>query len=299
SKDELSTNSIIRVESARTNIRFATKKDGYKEKINAARLKGTDTKITSQYFQMEGPAWENENVAFRNYFDERNGMDIFGKRTKGMILDKVGIDQNYHELQDWGMDILKVGNSLGAGGVALIIGDSLHRIGPNANASFEVIQETTEFSAIKFKYIDWKVHGRTYNVYHTISIVPGTHYYKSSLDIEGLKGDEAFACGIVDHMPKNQSRIKNYKILSTFGKQDMLENGLGMAVATYTKQGVSVAKSSQFKTEIDHTHLMIVVPKNAAVDFYFFTGWELSDKSFAIKEGFEEMLKNEIEVFDQ
>ena len=27
------------------------------------------SEATSTQFQMEGPAWENENVAFRNYFD--------------------------------------------------------------------------------------------------------------------------------------------------------------------------------------------------------------------------------------
>ena len=34
-------------------------------------------------YQMEGPAWENENVGFRLYFDERNAIDIFGKLKKG------------------------------------------------------------------------------------------------------------------------------------------------------------------------------------------------------------------------
>ncbi|MBK7700210.1 MAG: DUF4861 family protein [Saprospiraceae bacterium] len=49
-----------------------------------------------------------------------------------MVLNSVGIHENYHEMQDWGMDILKVGNSLGAGAIGLIIGDSLFRIGPKA-----------------------------------------------------------------------------------------------------------------------------------------------------------------------
>ena len=53
-----------------------------------------------------------------------------------MVLDEVGTDtaKNYHQLSDWGMDILKVGTSLGAGALALQLQtndgkDSLVRLG--------------------------------------------------------------------------------------------------------------------------------------------------------------------------
>ena len=39
---------------------------------------------------MEGSAWENDLVGFRNYMDQRNGMDIFGKTTPDMVLDQCG-----------------------------------------------------------------------------------------------------------------------------------------------------------------------------------------------------------------
>src|ERR1035437_2056658 len=41
-------------------------------------------------YQMEGPAWESDKVAYRVYLDERNRVDIFGKATPKMILDIVG-----------------------------------------------------------------------------------------------------------------------------------------------------------------------------------------------------------------
>ena len=55
---------------------------------------------TKKYFQFEGPGWENDRVGFRNYFDERNGMDIFGKTTPEMVLQNVGVNEDYHALQD-------------------------------------------------------------------------------------------------------------------------------------------------------------------------------------------------------
>ncbi|MEL7146478.1 MAG: DUF4861 family protein, partial [Bacteroidota bacterium] len=76
-------------------------------------------------YQYEGPGWESELIAFRSYFDSRNGKDIFGKTRRQLITREIGLSENYHELQDWGMDILKVGSSLGAGAIGMKKGDSL------------------------------------------------------------------------------------------------------------------------------------------------------------------------------
>ncbi|MFC2091095.1 DUF4861 family protein [Bacteroidota bacterium] len=104
----------------RTNIRFAKKDENYKEMTHAVREKHATNTITQEVWQMEGIAWENDKVGFRNYFDRRNGMDIFGKVTGKMVLDEVGYKNNpsYHEFNSkWGVDVLKVGNSLGAGSI--------------------------------------------------------------------------------------------------------------------------------------------------------------------------------------
>jgi hypothetical protein len=51
----------------------------------------------------EGPAWENDKVAFRIYMDTRNTKDIFGKRTHAMMMDTVGVipENIYHNLSPW------------------------------------------------------------------------------------------------------------------------------------------------------------------------------------------------------
>ena len=84
---------------------------------------------TPYTYQFEGPGWESNLVAFRSYFDSRNGKDIFGKTTEEMVTQKIGTGEDYHTLQDWGMDVLKVGQSLGSGGLAIIKNDSLIYIG--------------------------------------------------------------------------------------------------------------------------------------------------------------------------
>lgn len=279
--------------SIHTNIRFATKADNYKEKSTFKRLETDKTEITSTQFQMEGPTWENENVAFRNYFDARNGMDIFGKRTTEMILDSVGIDENYHELQDWGMDILKVGNSLGAGAIAMIIKDSIYRIGVGSMGAFKVIEETPSKSALEFSFTDWQVQDRSYNVSHRISIESGTHFYEGEITVEGLKGDESLVSGIVDHgVGASQLNTEKYTILSTYGNQDVEGKSLGMAIAVGNEAFGKVDEASKYKGAVDKTHLVHLTGNKMA--YKFFAGWELQDANFKSKEGFEKMVKEEL-----
>ena len=99
----------------RTNLHLGdAARQGYPELTQASRLEGVSyhnySGRTSAAYQMEGVAWENDKVGFRNYMDQRNGMDIFGKLTEEMVLDNVGIADgpSYHEPDVWGMDVLKV-----------------------------------------------------------------------------------------------------------------------------------------------------------------------------------------------
>jgi hypothetical protein len=43
-----------------------------------------------------------------------------------MLMDSVGtkVEPSYHSLADWGMDILHIGSSLGAGAIAILMKDT-------------------------------------------------------------------------------------------------------------------------------------------------------------------------------
>ena len=71
-------------------------------------------------FPYEGVGWENGYVGYRIYLDERLVADIFGKQTSAPALAGIGADAKYHDLADWGMDVLKVGPSLGIGGLGVM-----------------------------------------------------------------------------------------------------------------------------------------------------------------------------------
>lgn len=77
-------------------------------------------------------AWENDVVAFRVYGkalegrrDDAQGMDYWAKRTSDLIIDKWYAHDDYHRDHGDGLDYYSVGQTLGAGYLAMFIGDSL------------------------------------------------------------------------------------------------------------------------------------------------------------------------------
>lgn len=68
-------------------------------------------------YRFEGPGWESDLLAWRLYLDWRCATDLFGKRIQANVLPRIGQDgaPSYHDLNDWGQDVLKVEDSLGVG----------------------------------------------------------------------------------------------------------------------------------------------------------------------------------------
>ena len=135
----------------------------------------------------EGPAWENDKVAFRLYLDVRNDKDIFGKRTAKMMMDTVGVNPKiiYHDLSDWGMDILHVVKSLGAGALALSVpqqngNDTLIRLGGEnvVKTVYEQIADGPVRAIFKITY-DWQVNGKPVQIIEETSIWGGQYFYES------------------------------------------------------------------------------------------------------------------------
>jgi hypothetical protein len=97
----------------------------------------------------EGPGWESDKTAFRLYLDGRNALDVFGKKVAEPVLTRVGRGDDYHAMADWGMDILKVGNSLGAGGFGVFENGEVRQIGPAQRYSATVKTDTSEKAAVE------------------------------------------------------------------------------------------------------------------------------------------------------
>ena len=278
----------------RSNIRFAYQGEPFAEVVSAERLKTSDSPHSSAAWQMEGPTWENDVVGFRNYYDARNGIDIYGKRTKEMVLDSVGIrGQNYHQLDDWGMDILHTGSSLGAGAIAIRVGGEVTRVGSMQRGTYRFIAEGPVRAIFELGYEGVEVGDRRYNLRHRISIYAGDHFYRSQVWFDGLKGDEELVTGIVNIHQKEsfQEDLPGFKIVGSHGHQAYSGENLGMAVLLPEDEFVDSWKAPETGDGIVESHLVSMKLSNEkSTDFAFFVGWEYQDKGFADLNYFKKMV---------
>lgn len=241
-------------------------------------------------YQFEGPGWENDKVAFRAYFDNRNGKDIFGKTVNEMVIDTIGLPigsdaGSYHHLLPWGMDVLKVGSSLGAGAIGFLTEDSLYRLENTASASYKLISDGPIRAIIELTYDGWIIDGETHQLKETITIWAGQYAYKSNLALTPLpKGN--LVTGIVtmklDTIPETKS-TDMYSSTLTFGKQSENHDELGMAVITSTKDFNKFENSDSLNSSIKSTILTVF---NDTPTYWFIAGWGLSNEAFKTHQGF-------------
>jgi len=287
----------------RTNLHLGDAKNGYRELQEAERLEGVSYHNyegrTSAAFQMEGPAWENDKVGFRNYLDQRNGMDIFGKTTKEMVLSTVGIEgaPSYHEPGDWGMDVLKVGTSLGAGGIAYRYQDSLYRVGDNGSGRYEVEFEGSQRSRFKLTYRNWKVDTLSVHVTHHVEIVAGRHYYQGTVVFGGTEEKLQLVPGMVNMKSKQLHVLQldeQYTALLTHDRQSEDSTLLAMALLVPSGYLLSIGETREEGEGITQSYYAVLeAAPGDAVTYRFYALWEGEDSKWASLEEIKKYLRTE------
>jgi len=264
-----------------------------------------------QPYQTDGPSWENDKVGFRHYLDGRNSKDVFGKKVSYMSPDTVGIntegvtEDNYHVMEDWGRDILSVGNSVGIGGVALMIGEHLVRIGvmpPDTignveSTTYRILSEGPVRSIMNFSYANWKPMDQTYGAEEITSIWPGMYAYKNSVSFSGLQGNEKAMIGLVNintDKPLVEIKASDKSVIllvhdkQTYDKEWWL--GLALILPADAYLGYMEAPETG---NISNSYLAeLKINNESPLDYYAVACWELSDQGFRNEDYFKEYVRN-------
>ncbi len=293
----------------RTNLHLGDARDNYKKLNHAQRLEGVSyhnyADHTSASFQMEGPAWENDLVGFRNYMDQRNGMDIFGKSTPDMVLDNVGKEgePSYHEPGEWGMDVLKVGTSLGAGAIGYMYEDSIYRVGDNGSGSYDVIFQGPQRSRFNLTYTNWKVEDQVLEVRHQIGIAAGRRFYQALVSYSGTKEDLNLVVGIVNMLSDTLHVLKldeQYTGLYTMDHQAEDGSLLTMALVVPTSYLIRTDKTrDQGDGVIQTCYALLDASPGDAISYRFYSLWENEDQRWSSREEIESYLKKESQRWTQ
>ena len=252
----------------------------------------------------EGPAWENDKVGFRKYFDIRNANDLWGKTTGKMVMDLVGVnpDSIYHKLNWWGMDILKVGRSLGAGAIALKIPlkqsakDTLLRLGSNAkHIIYRSVADGPVRAIFSITYEECKVAAnmQSITVIEIISIWGGQYFYNNEVWVQNAPKGTKLITGIPDFYECAVDSIKTRSsvVMYSYGKQSENSDTLTMAVMIPLKSFDKIDKTRASYPNISNAYLISQqIENDKRVGYRFYSLWQLTDKIFADKKNIQSFL---------
>lgn len=222
----------------------------------------------SKWIMFEGPILENDLVAYRYYADSRHRFDIYGKLVSDLVMDTVSWE--YHEIMDWGSDILKVGNSLGLGSPAIYFKDSLYYLSSCEKKEIEVIENTPTRSMIRTTFTGLSISGSTFNLVQDWSLNANEAWSEIQLKVVGgiLPEGMKFATGFVKHLPEVIQGVSGEVFYAmNWGTQSFHKEGMGMAVLANQKYSP--------KRIVDKmSHAYIFDNANKEITYRFLSAWE-------------------------
>jgi len=211
-----------------------------------------------------------------------------------MILDKVGLTGSWHKLQDWGMDILRTGNSLGAGGLAV---KENGRLWPMADADttyYRFAGEGPLQASFVMKFINWDTGASKTNGSERIILQKGDFFYQDEIQVS-LNNIQKLVCGMPCFASDSlvfTRHNQQYSSVSTYAKQaDGTASNLGLAIMFPAKEYFSKGKTGE-TDQLASTFFVELNPSRAGSQTVrFFACWEMTDKRFSTHEGFSGYLR--------
>ena len=251
-------------------------------------------------FKYEGPGWESEKVGYRFYLDRRNATDIFGKRKNQLILDQIGThdtvaqDDSYHSIQDWGMDIFKVGNSLGIGSIGMWADDKVNMVSKTDSVICSVPYTSPIEAKVNTDYYGWQVGNKKYDLDANLSIIAGSRLTKCELEIS--ENAENIVTGLAKYdkteLIKSNSKT-GWNYLALYGNQTLVNEN--------DKLGIVVFYNSDQLIELPEDELSFIVklkPDNGNITYYFAAAWEQEENGIKNIDEFKKYLEETIQILN-
>ncbi len=235
-----------------------------------------------EIIRYEGPGWESNKIAYRLYLDWRNAIDIFGKKTEAVILPLVGQvgSDSYHNMQDWGCDILNSGKGIGIGSINRYLNnEKLHF--REVDSTLAKVENKVSESTVTINYYGWKTASDKIDFASKLSITPDQRYTKHT--IQASKEIKGICTGIVKQKNaeflKKESVNKKWAYIATYGTQSVIPDQLGMAIFYEINTVESIEN-----TELDY--LLVFKPTTKLNSYYFLAAWEQEKDGIKSKEAF-------------
>jgi hypothetical protein len=188
-----------------------------------------------------------------------------------MILQNVGLDgfDSYHEMSDWGMDILKVGESLGLGTVGIWLKNKAERVSSIDSSTCEIIENGSLRSQIQTKYFGWKTEAGKFDLISNLTIDAGSRLTKHTLQLTDNPPNLCTGIVKMENTIVFTSPVKDngWMYLATYGKQSLAGDSLGLAIIFRKNDVIKL-------TEDTNSHVIVLKPTNNSLTYYFLAAWE-------------------------
>ncbi|MDR2130441.1 MAG: DUF4861 domain-containing protein [Odoribacteraceae bacterium] len=144
-----------------------------------------------------GPAFESELVAYRLYFDRKQTVDIYGKFNKGLEIEASGFYPTDEQLaRGFGDDVLRVGNSCGAGTLKGWDGTRATHVEPVATRAERVVASGPVRAVVEVEVNEWKHGGATLDMVTRYTLYAGHRDLVVEVFFRSPPGDELFCTGV-------------------------------------------------------------------------------------------------------
>jgi Domain of unknown function (DUF4861) len=243
----------------------------------------------SWFIRYEGPGWESDKVGYRFYLDQRNATDVYGKLTTDMVLQQVGLDgfDSYHNLQPWGMDVMKVGKSLGVGSIGTTVDGKVIRVEKTDSVTSRITENGNVYSSILTNYFGWQIGNKKQDLQSRTTIHAGTRLTHQFLTL--TNDPENISTGVVKDknatMLSSKGDNNHFGYIATYGKQS-LNNGDELGLAVFFRASDMIG----FEDD-EFSHVARLKPVQGKLEYYFLGAWVLEPGGIKNQEQFEAYLK--------
>lgn len=134
------------------------------------------TPVKQSYSAMyhHGPAFESELVAFRAYMDNRQSIDLYGKKYQRLELAETNFYPKKEQLAaGYGDDVLWAGTSIGVGSFRGWVSDKLQTIDTVDSRSAGILASGPVRTVVEFFDRNWQYDGTTLNMTQRYTLYAG------------------------------------------------------------------------------------------------------------------------------
>lgn len=239
--------------------------------INSIEYQGRNEPLaTYDAIYGHGAQWESELVGFRVYMDHRQSIDIYGKPTPQLVLDKTNFYSTREDIANGlGCDILFAGPSVGAGSFRGFIDGQPTYVDSVEARGQRVIASGPVRAIVEVWDKNWRYNGKTLQMRQRYTIYAGHRDVQVDIQLAGPSIDDELFCTGVQKLEMDNEGLMELTtgLVGSWGKnipdkaaEDLVE-GVGL--------GVSVdAPFLLAKKEDAYNYLTILHPVNGHITYH-------------------------------